>query len=101
MAASEDCNMSLLSKWWMSVGVALVFVAAPVMAQTQSATSQLPPPVDRSGSTEAKKKITAAEAEVKRAQAALAEVVGKLRTDFEAGQDWQNAAAAQKQAQAD
>jgi hypothetical protein len=73
-------------------------------AQTQSPSSSsnaLPPPVDRSGSTEAKKKITAAQSEVTKAQQALADVVAKLRSDFEAGQDWQTAAAAQKQAQAD
>lgn len=79
--------------------VCAAFMAATAMAQAQSSTNQLPPPVDRTGSTEAKKKITAGEAEVKKAQQALAEVVGKLRTDFEAGQDWQNAAAAQKSAQ--
>ena len=84
--------------------VVALLMAAPLQAQTQnpnSSSNALPPPVDRSGSTEARKKITAGEAEVKRAQQALADVVAKLRTDFESGQDWQNAAAAQKQAQAD
>ena len=91
--------------WFCTSIIALVILlSVPLYAQTQSGTSSsnaLPPPVDRSGSTEAKKKITAAEAEVKRAQQALADVVAKLRSDFEAGQDWQTAAAAQKQAQAD
>jgi hypothetical protein len=92
--------MSWLSRFCILVGAALTFIAASTMAQTQtSTTSQLPPPVDRSGSTEAKKKIAAAQSELTKAQAAVADVVGKLRTDFEAGQDWQTAAAAHKSAQ--
>src|SRR4051812_9928049 len=92
-------HMSLLSRFCVLLGVALTFIAATTMAQTQtSTTSQLPPPVDRSGSTEAKKKITTAQSELTRAQAALADVVTKLRTEFEGGQDWQNAAAAHKSA---
>ena len=96
--------MSCFNNVFVSICALAILTAAPLHAQTQSSSSSssaLPPPVDRSGSTEAKKKITAGEAELKRAQQALAEVVTKLRTDFEAGQDWQNAAAAQKQAQAD
>src|SRR5947207_3138183 len=70
----------------------VILIAVPVMAQTQTpAQNQLPPPVDRTGSTEANKKIAAAKAEVTKAQAALTEVVTKLRTDFEAGQDFQTA----------
>ncbi|HEV8608251.1 MAG TPA: hypothetical protein VGQ99_23140 [Tepidisphaeraceae bacterium] len=65
------------------------------------AQSQLPPPVDRTGSIEARKKAQAAQAEQVRAQGALTQAVVKLRTDFEAGQDWQNAQAALKQAQAE
>jgi len=83
---------------------ALIVLAGLAHAQTQSqstSSNALPPPVDRTGSTEAKKKITAAQADVTTAQKALAEVVAKLRADFEAGQDWQTASAAQKQAQAD
>ena len=80
----------------------MLVIGSPAMAQTQTQTQNpLPPPVDRSGSTEAKKKVQAAQADVTKAQGALAEVVGKLRTDFEAGQDWQNAQMAQKQAQAE
>ena len=96
--------MSCINRVFVSICALAIFTTVPLLAQTQSAGSSstaLPPPVDRSGSTEAKKKITAGEAEMKRAQQALADVVAKLRTDFEAGQDWQTAAAAQKQAQAE
>ena len=80
-------------------GLMIVF-GSEALAQAQRATpSQDPPPVDRSGSIQARKKITDAQADVTKAQAALAEVVSKLRTDFEAGKDWQDAQAALKQAQ--
>ncbi len=81
----------------------LIALATGAMAQTaQRATpSQDPPPVDRTGSIEARKKITTAQSDVTKAQAALTEVVTKLRTDFEAGKDWQDATAALKQAQAE
>ena len=96
--------MSCFNRFFTSL-FALAFVfSASLMAQTRTqdpGSNALPPPVDRSASTEAKKKITASEADTKRAQQALADVVAKLRSDFEAGQDRQNAAAAQKQAQAD
>jgi hypothetical protein len=79
-----------------------MLIAGLAMGQAQTPTNNpLPPPVDRTGSTEAKKKVQTAETEVNRAKAALADVVAKLRMDFEAGQDWQNAQTAQKQAQAD
>ncbi len=79
-----------------------IVIVSEAMAQTQRTTpSQDPPPVDRSGSIEARKKIQAAQSDVTKAQTALAEVVTKLRTDFEAGKDWQDAQAAQKQAQAE
>ena len=77
------------------------FPLAAINFLASSSSSTLPPPVDRTRSQEAKKKVTAAEADVKKAQQSVAEVVAKLRADFEAGQDWQNATAAQKQAQAD
>jgi len=84
------------------IGALVILIAVRAMAQTQTPTqSQLPPPVDRTGSTEANKKIAAAKAEVTKAQAALTEVVTKLRTDFEAGQDFQTAQMVQKQAQAE
>jgi hypothetical protein len=80
----------------------IILMVAQARAQTQSQTNnQLPPPVDRTASTEAKKKVQTAESEVNRAKTALAEVVAKLRMEFEAGQDWQNAQMAQKQAQAE
>jgi len=79
----------------------MLFVATEAMGQTQKPVSQDPPPVDRSGSIQARKKITDAQSDVTRAQAALTEVVTKLRTDFEAGKDWQDAQAAQKAAQAE
>jgi hypothetical protein len=96
--------MSCFNRFCTSIFALVILLCVPLHAQTQSQSSgsnALPPPVDRSGSTEAKKKITAAEAELKRAQQALADVVAKLRSDFEGGQDWQTAATAQKQAQAD
>jgi hypothetical protein len=74
----------------------IIVVAGPTMAQ-----NQLPPPVDRTGSIEARKKVLAAQAEQTRAQGALTQTVVKLRTDFEAGSDWQTAQAALKQSQAD
>jgi len=79
----------------------LIAFATHAMAQTAQRTtaSQDPPPVDRTGSIEARKKITAAQSDVTKAQSALAEVVSKLRADFEAGKDWQDATAALKQAQ--
>ena len=80
-------------------GLMMVF-ASEALAQAQRATpSQDPPPVDRSGSIQARKKIADAQSDVTKAQAALTEVVTKLRTDFEAGKDWQDAQAALKQAQ--
>jgi len=80
----------------------VVLTASQAMAQAQTPTkSQDPPPVDRTGSIEARKKVQAAQSDVTKAQAALNEVVGKLRSDFEAGKDWQDAQAAQKQAQAE
>ena len=80
-------------------GLMIVF-ASEALAQAQRATpSQDPPPVDRSGSIQARKKIADAQSDVTKAQAALTEVVTKLRTDFEAGKDWQDAQAALKQAQ--
>jgi hypothetical protein len=96
--------MPCINKVFISICALAILTSAPLFAQTQSpgaSSNALPPPVDRTGSTEAKKKITAGEAELKKAQQGLAEVVAKLRTDFEAGQDWQNAATAQKQAQGD
>jgi hypothetical protein len=94
--------MSQCNKLCILICALVILMAGPAMAQTQSQTNNaLPPPVDRTGSTEAKKKVTANEAEVKKAQATLAEVVAKLRSDFEAGQDWQNAQTAQKEAQAE
>src|SRR4051812_2677787 len=101
MAASEEFHMSCFSRFVTSL-CALVVLVGLAKAQTQSqstSSNALPPPVDRTASTEAKKKITAAQTEVTTAQKALADVVAKLRTDFEAGQDWQTAQAAQKQAQ--
>jgi hypothetical protein len=93
-------NNRRLCTFWICALV--VIVASQAMAQTQSPTkSQDPPPVDRTGSIEARKKVQAAQADVTKAQASLNEVVGKLRTDFEAGKDWQDAQAAQKQAQAE
>ncbi|HEV8377843.1 MAG TPA: hypothetical protein VGP99_03255, partial [Tepidisphaeraceae bacterium] len=58
----------------------IILMVAQARAQTQSQTNnQLPPPVDRTASTEAKKKVQTAESEVNRAKTALAEVVAKLR----------------------
>jgi len=63
--------------------------------------SQVPPPVDRTQSAEARKKAQAAQLEVIKAQGALTQVVTKMRTDFEAGSDWQTAQTALKTAQAE
>ena len=94
--------MSHIKRFFILVAALLALLNLAALAQTQTpAQNQLPPPVDRTRSKEAQKKVAAMESDVKKAQQALAEVVGKLRTDFESGQDWQNAAAAQKQAQAD
>ena len=57
----------------------VILIVSPAMAQTQTpAQNQLPPPVDRTGSTEANKKIAAAKAEVTKAQAALTPVYEEM-----------------------
>jgi len=77
-----------------------LLIAAPAIAQTPRPTANpLPPPVDRSGSIQARKNLATAKTDVDKAQAALTEVVNKLRADFENGDEWKEAAAAQKEAQ--
>src|SRR5438046_10279016 len=94
--------MSHFKRFFILVAALVALLDLAALAQTQTPSpNPLPPPVDRTRSKEAQKKVAATESDVKKAQQALAEVVGKLRTDFESGQDWQNAAGAQKQAQAD
>src|SRR5580765_5688537 len=97
MPRSEEAPMSRLAGFRsLLICGMMIFVATEAMGQTQKPVSQDPPPVDRAGSIQARKKITDAQSDVTRAQAALTEVVTKLRTDFEAGKDWQDAQAAQK-----
>jgi hypothetical protein len=79
------------------LAVCALLISGLAMAQQ----SQLPPPVDRTQSAEARKKAQAAQLEVIKAQGALTQVVTKMRTDFEAGSDWQTAQTALKTAQAE
>ncbi len=76
----------------------LVLIGAVAMAQSQS---PLPPPVDRTQSTEARKREQNAKLEVTRAKGALDQLTTKMKNDFEAGDDWQKASAALKSAQAE
>jgi hypothetical protein len=63
-------------------------------------TTPPPPPVDHSGSTEARKKVTDATAEVNKATRAVAEIVARLRHDFQQKPEWAAAQAKQKGDQA-
>lgn len=63
-------------------------------------TTPPPPPVDHSGSTEARKKVTEATAEVSNATRAVAEIVARLRRDFQQKPAWAAAQAKQKGDQA-
>jgi len=55
--------------------------------QTNAADLQYPPPVDTTGSTEARKKLQTAKSDLTKAEQALGKVVEKLRKDFEASPD--------------
>src|SRR2546421_1294476 len=74
----------------------VLLMATLALAQSQA---QLPPPVDRTQSTEARKREANAKMEVTRAKLALEQLTTKIRTDFEGGEDWQKASAALKSAQ--
>jgi hypothetical protein len=102
MSHSEETSMSRFAPFRPLFACALMLcVSASAFAQTQQPPTPLPPPVDRSGSINARKQVQTAQAEKEKAQAALNEIVTKLRTDFEAGEEWQAASKAQKEAQAE
>src|SRR5947208_852060 len=96
MLASEDAPMSKLHgiRPFLICGLMIVF-ASEALAQAQRATpSQDPPPVDRSGSIQARKKIADAkvvEARKKLAEATTAVALLKKQFDSSVGTDagWQ------------
>src|SRR5688500_5797682 len=100
MPFSEEYNMSRRGTIaTLSLCALLLSISAEAFAQAQP--NPLPPPVDRSGSTEGRKKVAMAQAEVKKTEAALTEIVNKLRSNFETGEEWKAASAAQKEAQSE